>query len=132
MPVIQVQHFAPTIPAGTLPSSLYRLNMQLGHFQVDWIELEIPPENGGNVGFYLASSNQQIIPYQPGTFIVSGGGFRHWDLADHPTSGDWQFYGYNVGAFPHTINVTFGLELAPSAYASNVGSVLIPNHLLES
>lgn len=132
MGVIQVQHFSPTIPAGTPATSLYKLQMQLGQFQVDWVELDIPPGSQGNVGFYLASSNQQVIPYQPGTFLVSTGTFRHWDLTGYPTSGDWQFYGYNLGTFAHTINITFGLELAPSVYASNTSSGLIPVSVLES
>jgi hypothetical protein len=132
MAVSQIQHFAPSIPAGTPQSSLFVEQMQLGTFQVDWVEIEIPDEVAGTVGFYLASSHTQIIPYQVGTFIVSGGGFRHWDLAGYPTSGDWQFYGYNLGTFDHAIHITFGLELAPSVYGSNVGSGLLPVSALES
>jgi hypothetical protein len=86
--------------------------MQLGQFHVDWIEVEVPDGPNGQVGFYLASSNQQVIPFRAGAtplWIVSNGRVFHWDLVGQATSGDWQLVAYNTGAFPHTLAVHFGV-----------------------
>jgi hypothetical protein len=132
MPVSQVQTFACTFQPGSTPTTPAHVNCQLGVFQVDWIELDVPGGNGGGMGFYLAASHQQYIPFVPGTFLIMDAATKHWDVVDMPNSGDWQVYGYNEGFWPHTVYVTFGLEVVANPYTTAGGSLPIAVSVLES
>jgi hypothetical protein len=117
---VQIQQFSCTIPAGTQTDNLEIFDLGLGVFETQWVEIEIPPGPKGTVGFYLALSAQQVIPFQAGQFIISDNRVIHWDLEGYPNSGAWNLYAYNLGANPHTIYVTFGLQLvAPPANATS-------------
>lgn len=112
--VDQIQQFTATIPAGTPASAPVVVQMQLGVWDVTWVEIETSPGFNGAVGFYLASSLQQVIPFRKGTtpnWLVYNGQSKHWDLHNQPNSGDWQLVGYNIGNFDHTVYVAFGLVL---------------------
>lgn len=109
----QVQQFACTVPIGTPISAPVTIEMQLGVFTVDWVDIDVPPGPSGALGFYLASSNVQIIPFtEGGTFnwMIPDDLHKQWDLTGYPTSGDWQFVGYNLGAFAHTVYLAFGVD----------------------
>jgi hypothetical protein len=113
---IQVQHHDCVIPAGTPIAAPAVIPMQLGVFVIDWIELKARPGSLGTVGFYLASSGQQVIPFNVGAvpnWFVWDDTEVHWEMSGLPTSGDWSLVGYNLGRFAHTIDVRFGLDLVP-------------------
>ena len=123
MMTIQVQHFAHTIPNTATTASPYVGQMQLGVFKVDWVEVGVPDGVNGVVGFYIASSHVQVVPFPPGSstvWVVSNDRVFHWDLTDQPDSGDWQFYAYNTGGYSHTLTVTWGVELVGSGQAPPV------------
>lgn len=131
MPVSQVQSFVCTFPPGSTPTNLKTFDLTMAVFQVDWIEVDVPPGNGGALGFYIATSNQQYLPFNVGTFFTFDGISKHWDLLDQPTSGDWQLYGYNQGFWPHTVYIHFGLEVVPAPPAPNTSSLILPTSALE-
>ena len=111
---VQIQQFVCTVPAGTPEATPVTIEMQLGIFEVSWVEILVPPGPSGQVGFYLASSNTQTIPWWNGltnSWIVADNELLRYDLSDQPDSGDWQFVAYNQGNFPHSIYVRFGLDL---------------------
>lgn len=108
----QVQHFPCTIPRLTPKATPVTVPMQLGEFRVDWVEVDIPAGFNSQVGFFIASSGVQVIPFRSGVtpiWLVLNNTSKHWDLTDHPTSGDWSLVGYNLGNFPHTVKVSWGL-----------------------
>lgn len=112
MPV-QVQHFACTVPPGTPVASPVTIPTELGIFQVTFIEVNVPSGFNGQVGFYIASSGQQVLPFRSGAtpnWLILNDTEKHWDLEDQPDSGDWAIVAYNTGNFPHTLYVTFGVN----------------------
>lgn len=112
MAIKEVQQFANLIPAGTLKAAPAVFSMQLMNLDIDWIEWEVPPGPRGNVGFWIGSHGQPIIPYAagPANWIVTDGRAAHWDTEGLPDSGDWEMRGYNLGLQPHTVTIRFGLR----------------------
>lgn len=112
MAVSQIYQFTNTIPAGTTANAPATFPMTVPLLSIEWIEWEVPPGARGNVGFWIGSKGQQVIPFASGApqWIVTDGRAAHWDTEDLPDSGDWQMAGYNVGLNPHTITVRFGLS----------------------
>lgn len=103
-----IHQFTPTIPAATAKDSLYSVQLALPQEQVILVDLEVPPGPGGLMGFYLAVSGQQIIPFEVGEFIVWDDRFDTWNLEEFPTTGAWSFVGYNLDtANDHTVTVRF-------------------------
>lgn len=114
--VNQVYQFTATIPAGTAPSSPYVLEMPMPTLEVAWVEWEVPPGARGNVGFWIGSKGQQIIPFASTTpnWIVTDGRSAHWDMGGLPDSGSWELQGYNNGVNAHSVTVRFGLAAQPT------------------
>lgn len=110
-PVQLVLQFALTVPAGTAASSPVSLPMQLPNMDVAWIEYVVPPGPGGEVGFWVGSHGESIIPFSNSRnpWIITDDERVHWDLANQMDSGDWELVGYNVGRLDHVITVRFGL-----------------------
>lgn len=132
MPVSQIRSFTCTFQPGSTPAAPVVVQCQFPVFQVDWIEVDVPDGPSGAMGFYIATSRQQYIPWNVGTYFVFNDVNKHWDLEDQPTSGDWQVYGYNTGTWPHTVYVHFGLEVVPLPEAPNTSSLILPNSVLSS
>lgn len=116
-PVVLVQQFAVVVPASTPVANPQVTQAQLpGIYVVEWIELKVPPGPRGEVGFYIASSLTQIVPFRTGAtanWLILDNDEIHWDMTDQPDSGDWQIVAYNTGNYDHTLWVRFGLNLAP-------------------
>lgn len=124
MTATTVYSFQPTIPAGTTQATPFKQALTFPVFQVDKIEWRVPPGPLGNMGFYLASLGQQIIPFQAGQWIIANDEAKEWNLADLMTSGAWQFVGYNLGQWAHSVYLTFHVEPVPTTNVPT--SVLSP------
>lgn len=113
MAIQEVQQFANTIPPGTLQAAPAVFPMRLLELGIEWIEWEVPPGPRGEVGFWIGSHGQPIIPFASGAaqWIVTDGRSAHWDTVNLPDSGDWEMRGYNIGILAHTVTVRFGLAL---------------------
>jgi hypothetical protein len=118
--VSEVYQFANTIPPGTAKATPATFPMILPLMDVVWIEWEVPPGARGNVGFWIGSHGQPIIPFAsgPANWIVTDGREVHWDTESLMDSGDWQMAGYNVGQLPHTVTVRFGLTVPAPGVAT--------------
>lgn len=123
MAVSQIQQFANLIAAGRPINNPQIFPMAIAALDVQWIEWQVPPGARGNVGFWIGSKGQPIIPYTVGApqWIVTDGQFTHWDLDDMPDSGDWEMRGYNLGVLAHTVYVRFGLALPLPEQPAGVG-----------
>jgi hypothetical protein len=111
---VQVREFAVTIPAGTPKATPVTINTRFEPLAVDKIDIRVPPGPLGQMGFQIASSRQQVIPWNAGAFVVANDDSLSFPSTSYPNSGDWQVIGYNTGAFDHTIYVTFFLSLVPA------------------
>ena len=118
--VSQIQQFACTVPAGTQQASPQVFPMQLLALDIVWLEWIVPPGPRGDVGFWIGSHGQPIIPYAEGAaqWIVTDDERVHWELTDQPDSGDWELQAYNVGVKPHTLYVRWGLAVPVSVPAT--------------
>jgi hypothetical protein len=67
----------------------------------------MPRGSAGLVGWQLTSSGAQVIPANPGSFLVDDGRDGFWQLDSLHTSGDWNVTGYNTGNYPHTVYLEF-------------------------
>jgi len=103
----QVRQFTATIPANTLKTALVTVPLSLDYVDIESIDLEVPPGPSGLMGFYLARSGQQWIPYESGEFLVWDDRFDSWYLTDQPTGSGWEVVGYNLDVFDHDVVVRF-------------------------
>lgn len=131
---IQVRNWNVTVPAGTADTAPQITPLPMPVLAVQWVEFKIPPGANGTVGFCLASSGQQVIPFAPPSpsWIVGDNDDLHWDLEDLPTSGDWALVSYNAGVWPHTVTVRFGLALPTPAVPAVAAVPMIPAGVLST
>lgn len=125
-----VYSFACPIPAGTAIATPATTNLTMPEYVVEWIEWTAPSGWNGMVGFYFAHLGNQALPFASGApnWIITNNDHRHWDLTDQTDSGAWQLVGYNLGTFPHTLYVQFGLSVPASVAAST--ALIVPNSAL--
>jgi len=88
--------------------------MPLNLYEIESIDLEVPPGPSGLMGFYLALSGQQWIPWETGEFIVWDDYRDNWPLTDQPTSSGWEVHGYNLDEYDHSVVVRFHLNIVTS------------------
>ena len=117
---IMVRQFTATIPANTPTSALVTVPLALEGFEIESIDLEVPPGPSGLMGFYIARSGQQVIPYESGEFIVWDDRFKNWILTDQPTGGGWEIVGYNNDSNAHDVVVRFHVNLIVQSVAVSV------------
>lgn len=115
---VQVRTFSPTIPANTPIATPFTMAMTFAAMNVDRIRVKIPPGPRGNMGFAIGSSGQAVIPYQAGQWIIADNDLLLFELDDYWNSGSWEFFGYNLGQFAHTVYITFELSLVPQPTTS--------------
>lgn len=116
----EVWAFQVTCPPGVVPSAPQITQLAMPVRTVHRVEVQVPPGPNGLMGFSIGSTGESIIPIVQGTFIVASERVLSWDVADQIESGSWQAIMYNNGVFPHTIYITFEVEL-PDAPAAGDG-----------
>jgi hypothetical protein len=121
----EIHQFSVTIPAGTPQSNLYVSDISLDYYDIESLDLEVPPGPSGLMGFYLALSGQQYIPYETGEFIVWDDRFDSWTLTDQPTGAGWQLVGYNNDVYDHTVVARFHVNKLPPLPAPSPSSIVI-------
>jgi len=107
----QVFAFQVTIPPGTPQSVPFRQLITIPQRKVDTLEITVPPGPGGVMGFAITMRGISVIPEVAGTYIVTDDQHISWPLTDLPTSGDWEVSGYNTGVWPHTVYLTWLVDL---------------------
>lgn len=114
-----VRQFTATIPAGTLLATPVTVPLALDFVDIESVDLEVPPGPSGLMGFYLARSGQQVIPYESGEWLIWDDRFDSWYLTDQPTGSGWQVVGYNLDDYDHSVVVRFHTNpVVPAASSS--------------
>lgn len=106
----QVRSYELVIATGSSRTAPVIMDVSFPPFRVESIEVDVPPGPNGNIGFQIASSRQQVIPWNAGQWIVPNGQHFIWANDKYPTSGDWQLIVYNQGQYAHTIWVRFNVD----------------------
>lgn len=122
---IQVFSFTVTCPAGTAKAAAILTNLTIPIREVREIEVRVPNGPNGEMGFALAIAGQNMIPFNPGEYVVTSDEIVQWSLTGYPTSGAWQVRMYNTGNYDHTIQIRFYVDLVDST-ANAGGITLIP------
>jgi hypothetical protein len=108
----EVHKFAVLVPAGTPQNAPLTFELAIPPRVVTELEIIVPPGPRGELGFAVAAAGRAIIPYEPGAFFITDNETIRWPLTEQISSGAWQVVAYNTGAFPHTIEVRFLVDLA--------------------
>jgi len=128
---IEIRPFTVTIPAGTAISAGFTQALSMPARVVSQIDVRVPPGPRGEVGFGIGNSGVIVIPYGGGSYIVTDDESLTYALETPFNSGAWQFFGYNTGAYDHTIRIYFHCELLSGTSAAT-GSVPIDSGSLSS
>lgn len=84
------------VPANTSKANPSKTALVLPIENTISVDLEVPPGPAGLMGFYLAMSGQQLIPFEVGEWIVWDDRFDTWYLDDYPQTGAWSVVAYNL------------------------------------
>lgn len=103
------------IPPGTPVAAPVTVNVSFPDRIVRSVRWRVPRGANGLMGWQLTSDGVPVIPVVAGTFIVADDEHDDWPLDGYPTSGNWQVTGYNTGVYPHTVYLTFLLDLITPA-----------------
>lgn len=108
----EVRAFSVTIPPGTLTTAPVATQTTFPVRIVEAIEVLVPPGPNGLVGFAIRNAGQQVIPYGAAQWVIASGEKIDWPLEQFIESGAWSVLGYNLGVYPHTLQVRYLLQLA--------------------
>lgn len=113
-----IRHFTTTCPAGTPATAALVIPITMPPRTVRRIDWRVPNGPMGTMGFLLQVKGGVILPVAGSfIFVVANGETGYWELDDYPDSGDWQVAMYNTGANPHSVYLTFHIDLPAKAPA---------------
>lgn len=107
--------FTVTVPSGTPKTAPIIVPTVMPARKVVSIAWTIPPGASGFTGFRITMGGIQVAPVNLGAWIIRDGTDGASSLAKLPDSGAWDITAYNTGAFPHTIYVTYYVDLIKPA-----------------
>lgn len=96
-----------TVAAGTSSTAPQITALPWDEGEVEVIEVVVPDGCAGLVGFAFRHSQQQVIPFSAGAFVVSNDERIRWDVTGYPTGEKWEVSAYNTDVFPHTLHIRF-------------------------
>lgn len=116
----EIREFAVLVPAGTAKAAPLVTSISFPERIVTAVSWRVPPGPSGLMGWQLTSAGTPVIPIQPNTFMVTDNQADTWYLDGYLDSGNWQVTAYNTGIYPHTVFLTFLLDLPGRAATSPV------------
>jgi hypothetical protein len=113
----EIREFAVTVPPNTAKVNAVTTNISFPDRVVTSLSWRVPPGPSGLMGWALTSAGAPVIPIQPGSYMVTDNQADTWNLEGYLDSGNWQVQAYNTGIYPHTVYLTFQLDLPGTASA---------------
>lgn len=107
----EIREFAVTVPPGTAKAAPLVTPIVFPERLVVAVSWRVPPGPSGLMGWQLTSSGTPVIPIQQKTYMVTDNQADTWDLEGYLDSGNWAVTAYNTGIYPHTLYLTFLLDL---------------------
>ena len=126
----EIRSFEVTIPAATSADAPVTAALDMPPRVVTGLHIVVPPGPSGNVGFYVAAAGQNIIPINPGEWIITDNEVIDWPLSGYHDSGSWSITAYNTGTYDHALYVRFLLDLVTGTTPPEVQQ--IPADVLSS
>lgn len=114
----RLEVFSCTVPAGTGSNAPATFANSFPDGEVVGVELVIPDGAAGIVGIMLTFGGDQVLPNTAGAFILGNDVTLRYPMERYPTGGRWQLRAYNLGQYPHLVQVRyqvvdFGFTAAP-------------------
>lgn len=109
----RIEVFQVTVAAGTLQATPTDTELTFTPARVERMEIMVPPGPSGFVGFAIVHSNQQIIPFQSGSFIVADDEVLRFDLEAYPEGSSWTVRAFNTDIYAHTLHIRLYLDDTP-------------------
>lgn len=101
-----LQHIT-TIPAGTTKAAPLTDALGFTDWDVERIDLIVPPGPAFTMGFYLANNGQPFVPRALNEWLVWDDHSLTVNPTGYPTGTGWQIVGYNLGAYDHSVTALF-------------------------
>ena len=103
------------VPAGTLQAAPVQVDVSFSPMVTDRIEWHQPRGAAGLVGWRLTSGGAAVLPKNQGAYIITEGQSGTWELTELHDSGKWEVTAYNLGTFPHAVDMRFHVRPIPEA-----------------
>lgn len=121
----RVFQFSSTIPPDTLPSAPVTVPISLDNWELESLDLEVPPGPHGLMGFYIANNGVPWIPNESGEFLVWDDVIQSWPFADQPNASGWAIVGYNTGVYPHSVTTRWHVNPPTAAQQANLPTLTV-------
>lgn len=115
---IEIRTAQVTVPAQTPIAAGFSQAITFPARVVDQINIKVPPGPRGQLGFSIGTGGMPVIPADIGDYIVTDDEEIEYPLTGYWNSGSWEVFAYNTGNYPHTLYLTFLLELVPQQATS--------------
>lgn len=99
--------FAVIIPAGTPATAPATIDLDLDNWQVEALDLEVPPGPAGLMGFQVFNNGVAWVPYGSDEWLVWDDVKERYQLTDQPNASGWAVVGYNIGTYDHAVILRF-------------------------
>jgi hypothetical protein len=109
-----VRFFTVTCPAGTQKTAAQFSDLAIPPRVVRQVEWRVPNGAMGTMGFLLAMNRVPVLPVTSFTWVVANDEHGVWYPSNYPDSGSWQCVMYNLGVNPHSVYLTFHMDLPES------------------
>lgn len=116
---LRVYQFTVTIPAGTLKTAPQTTSLDIDGWDLETLDLEVPPGPAGLMGFYVANNGVQWIPQGAGEWLVWDDVSKSWPLIEQPNASGWEIVGYNLGDYDHDVIVRMHVNLPAGQQAGS-------------
>lgn len=112
--------FTATIPAGTPKTTPATIPLALDNWEIQRLDLEVPPGPAGLMGFQVYNNGVAWIPYGVNEWLVWDDVKDSYYFTDQPDASGWAVVGYNTGTYDHAVTVRFHVNpvSTPSTSAS--------------
>lgn len=119
----QIYNFTPQVPINTPIATPFTFALAMPAVIVVSIGILVPPGPRGMMGFSIGAAGVPVIPAVPGTWFVVDDYADEWPLENQISSGAWEFFGYNLGNYVHSVYLRFMVNLPQLASASQPQAV---------
>lgn len=111
-----VQRYTVTCPAGTPQATPAVFPLAMPPRVVRRIDWTVPNGPLLTMGFLLSMGGVPVLPVAGQfTYVVENASRGFWETEGYPDSGAWQVTMYNTGANPHSVRLTFAVDLPARA-----------------
>jgi len=111
MPGEEHHEFVVTVPAHTLASAPLITATAMPVRKMAAIAWMIPQGPSGMLGWRFSMGGVQVIPANKGSWLIRDGNADGAQLSRLPDSGAWEVTAYNTGNNPHSIYVSYFVDV---------------------